>query len=256
LASFVSNEASPKGGDDQTVFVRIAGDIVQASVDATGELLHRRGYRTYVGTAPLRETLAAALARMLAEKNVKPDCLWDPFCGSGCVPLEWLQFWLGAPADGDRTFAFEQWPTHDAETYRQWLDSRPEKPPLPLTVFGSDIDQAAIDSATSNATRCSLDHSCNWMVGDFESFVDRIPPGTPILTNPPYGIRLGGKDSYVRLMRRFEDMLARRTDLRPVVMLVPMPTRPWQPNLDWRSVCTFHNGGLPVQALRLGEPNI
>lgn len=255
LETFASNETAPTVGNEQTVFIRITGDIVQASVDASGDLLHRRGHRTYVGTAPLRETLAAAMVRMLDTKAASPPALWDPFCGSGSLPLEWLEYKLGLPAGRDRAFAFEQWPTHNVEGYRQWLGSRPTATPLPLVVLGSDIDPNATRIAESNATRCKFEQNCTWMTGDFESFVERVPLGSSILANPPYGIRLGGKEAYVRLLRRFEDMLARRSDLRPVVILVPMPTKPWEPALDWRTMGKFHNGGVPVQALRLSEPN-
>jgi len=254
LAPFVSNENQANGHEPQTVFIRITGDAVQASIDASGELLHRRGYRTQVGTAPIRETLGAALVRMLEPKATSAT-LWDPFCGSGCLPLEWLESKLGAPAGRDRTYAFEHWPTHDAVLYRQWLDTRPARRALPLAAFGSDIDQAVIEIAESNSARCQLEAASHWSCGDFEAVLAQIPLGTPILTNPPYGNRLGSKESYVRVLRRFEAMLARRSDLRPVVMLAPLPSRPWQPKLDWQVVGKFHNGGLPVQALRLAEPN-
>ena len=252
LAPYVAGPDVANGDTTQTVFVRITGDIVQVSIDASGELMHRRGHRTFVGTAPLRETLAAALVRMVDLPLLGTPALWDPFCGSGCLALEWLDKKLGVAAGRDRLFAFEQWPIHDAAAYGQWLPGRPLPAPRPLVCFGSDIDSSVLVSAESNAKRHGLESHCNWLHGDFESFVDRIPVGACILSNPPYGSRLGDKRSYMRLMQRLEKILARRRDIRPAVILVPLPCKPWQPTLEWQPVAEFYNGGLRVQALRLG----
>ena len=109
----------------QTVFVRIAGDIVQPSIDASGELLHRRGHRRFIGPAPLRETLAAALVLVLrSSTDAAKIALWDPFCGSGCIVVEWLESLLGWSSGRDRTFAFEQWPVHNAQAYARWIENR------------------------------------------------------------------------------------------------------------------------------------
>src|SRR5690606_4141691 len=90
--------AARRGGDGQAavpaqkIDVRIVKDWVTVSVDASGERLHKRGYRTHVEDAPLRETLAAAAARMLGGLSPAPiSQVWDPFCGSGVLGLEWLQ---------------------------------------------------------------------------------------------------------------------------------------------------------------------
>jgi putative N6-adenine-specific DNA methylase len=240
------------GAESQTVFVRIAGDIVQPSIDASGDRLHRRGHRTHIGVAPLRETLAAALVRMLGSAPNGPMfSLWDPFCGSGCIAIEWVERQLGWSCGRDRAFAFERWPTHDANRYIRWLNSRVLPAAPVVRAYGSDIEEGVLVSAQSNAVRSMVEPYCTWMCGDFESFVDALPRGTAIVTNPPYGIRLGNLDNYSHLLGRFEALLAIRTDLRPVVVLLPNPLRPWRPRLDWQVVAKFRNGGLHVQVLRL-----
>ena len=249
----ISPSTTAGAGHDaqQTVYVRITGDRVQPSVDASGERLHRRGRRILTGRAPLRETLAAALIRILLRSTTGPVVsLWDPFCGSGGILLEWVESRLGIPAGRDRTFAFEHWPIHDAAQYAEWLSNRTPPRAEPALAFGSDIDRHALAAAQGNAEK--LNHAgFVWHAGDFESFADAIPPGTAIVTNPPYGVRSLDRAAYGRLLRRFEDLVSARADLRPVVMLLPDPFQPWVPRLPWQRVAQFYNGGLAVQVVRL-----
>jgi len=245
--------AGASGPGVQSVYVRITGDCVQPAIDASGEPLHRRGRRTFVGVAPLRETLAAALVRMLAQAQSElPSRLWDPFCGSGSILLEWAESKLRLAAGRDRHFAFESWPIHDAAAYAAWLGLRDHEAAIPLSSFGSDVDAQVLAAAKANAERCPPTQ-CNWHRGDFEAFAESVPQATPIVTNPPYGLRLGDRNSAAQLMQRFELLLKRRTDLRPVVVLLPDPARPWQPRLEWERVARFHNGGVRVQVLRLAD---
>ena len=253
LGPFEAAESRASRAECQTIYVRIAGDFVQPSVDASGELLHRRGHRTHVGEAPLRETLAAALISMLGQARADaPRTLWDPFCGSGCVAIEWVERKMGVSAGRSRHFAFESWPIHDSIRYEKWVAMQAAPHACTVHAYGSDIDEAMIVAARANADHAMIGPNFTWVCGDFESYVDSIPRGTAIVTNPPYGVRSGNAREYRRLLGRFESMLARRADIRPVIALLPEPLRPWQPELDWHAVAKFYNGGLRVQALRLG----
>ena len=239
-------------GASQAVYVRITGDCVQPAIDASGEPLHRRGRRTFVAVAPLRETLAAALVHVANQASLPTvPRLWDPFCGSGCILLEWAESRLELAAGRDRSFAFEHWPIHDAAAYTAWQQERGDRVPAEVQALGSDIDARALEAAQGNAARCSLERYCTWHCGDFESLADQVPLGTPIITNPPYGVRLGDRHATAQLMQRFESLLARRPDLRPAVVLLPHPFRHWKPSLAWESVARFYNGGLQVQIMRL-----
>ncbi len=243
----------PSGSEVQTIYVRIAGDIVQPSVDASGDRLHRRGHRTHVGDAPIRETLAAALVLMLGHTGPeKPQFFWDPFCGSGCVVIEWIERQLGISAGRDRRFAFENWPIHDRDRYAEWSANRATRRTQVVHARGSDIDAAMVAAARFNADHAAIGPNCTWLCGDFESCVDSIPLGSVVVTNPPYGIRSGNTVEYRQLLDRFESVLLRRFDLRPAIVLLPLPLRPFKPALDWRVLAKFYNGGLRVQALRLG----
>jgi putative N6-adenine-specific DNA methylase len=93
----------------QLIVVRVARDQVTVSIDSSGDLLHRRGYRLAVGLAPLRETLAAGL--VMASGWDLNSALLDPFCGSGTICIEAAQMALGIPAGINRRFAFMNWDT-------------------------------------------------------------------------------------------------------------------------------------------------
>lgn len=210
---------------DLRIFVRLQRDRVQVSVDAGGARLHRRGYRTHVAPASLRETLAAALVRVGVDAAPEARVLWDPFCGAGTIALEWLESQLGRPAGVRREFAFERWPTHPAETYREWAASVPRESPTDALgryrVIGSDQSSRSLDAARANAAAAGLDASCEWTLGDFEEASRHVPEGALVITNPPYGVRIGTGDQRGDVLVRWGRLLERRRDLRPVVQLLP-----------------------------------
>lgn len=239
---------------DQTVFVRLDRDQVEVSIDASGDLLHRRGYRTHMVNAPLRETLAAALVRIAQKDKASPSAMWDPFCGSGTVMLEWL-----AAAQGytpiKRGFAFEKWPTfrphatsfaetctaQNAITYRAGERH----------AFGSDINERATSAALSNADHLGARPDVDVAQCDFAEMAAQVPKGSVIITNPPYGKRLGNNRDVLALYRRFEQLLKTRRDLRPVVMACGCLPFVQTMTLPWKPIATISNGGLKVVLLRL-----
>jgi 23S rRNA G2445 N2-methylase RlmL len=205
-----------------------------------------------VGRAPIRETLAAALA-MLLERQGGTGPVWDPFCGSGTLLLEWLALVTGTAPGARRRFAFEQWPLHDADAYARWVaerDSAPRADVGQVQVFGSDVSEAAISAARSNAQRAPWAKTTEWWAEDFRQAAERIPPGTRIVTNPPYGVRMGRGRS-AQVLTAFEELLAARMDLRPVVLLCGDPDYLARSRLGWREQLAFKSGGLPVRALSL-----
>lgn len=245
-----------------TVFVRIERDIVQVSVDASGERLHRRGYRTHIGEAPLRETLAAALVRVAetachsrSGTATESAHLWDPFCGSAAIALEWLAMRAHEPSGAHRRFAFEQWPIHEPSLYAEWMEFELAKPkPLttaPPLAYGSDASAKVLRAAKHNAQAAGLADACRLIHADFEEAAAQIPVGALIVTNPPYGVRLsriGLEKSYAR----FERLLSARTDLRPVVVACGFAPYLERSGLNWRKVADIKVGGLPVQLVVLG----
>jgi putative N6-adenine-specific DNA methylase len=178
----------------QLVVVRLAEDRCTVSVDSSGRLLHKRGYRQAVAKAPLRETLAAGLLMASGWDKVSP--LLDPFCGSGTIPIEAALMALGIPPGINRRFAFMDWPNFDQaqwqDIYRQSsIVHGQSQPPI---ILASDRDAGAIKMAQANAERAG--------VAEFIEFkcqaVSYLAPPAGlgwVVTNPPYGMCLSeGKD--------------------------------------------------------------
>ncbi len=170
-----------------TVKLRIADDLCTLSVDTSGDSLHKRGFKTYVGKAPLRETLAAGF---LAQCGFRPDePLVDPMCGSGTFVLEAAELAAGLWPGRARDFAFQQLATFDPVAYGALT------PPAPrasvLRFYGSDRDDGAIRGAVANAARAGLSDWCRFTRAPIS---DAAPPDGPpglVMVNPPYGARIG-----------------------------------------------------------------
>jgi putative N6-adenine-specific DNA methylase len=237
---------------DLRVFVRLQRDRVQVSIDAGGPRMHRRGYRTHVARASLRETLAAALVRVGRDAAPNARTLWDPFCGAGTIGLEWLEAQWGRPAGARRRFAFERWPTHVEDAYRRWVErvvhEAKTAPPVSYRVIGSDQSSQNLDAARANAAAAGASEVCEWICGDFEEVAGRIPEGALVITNPPYGVRLRAGDGRGDLLTRWGRLLQRRRDLRPVVQLLPTAARVAVGAHRIESVFRTSNGGIPVAA--------
>ncbi len=171
------------------VLVRIVDDVVEVSVDASGDALYRRGWRRDVGEAPLRENVAAAVLRFAGWQPTEP--LVDPMCGSGTFPIEAATIALGLPSGKGRRFAFESWPEHDAESWNRFR-REPHRGGAEPRVQGSDRDERVIRAARSNADRASVGSKVRLGVCDVAS-VER-PAGPPglVVCNPPWGERIKG----------------------------------------------------------------
>jgi putative N6-adenine-specific DNA methylase len=177
---------------DVLLFVHLARDVASVYVDLSGESLHRRGWRTHIEEAPLKETLAAAILRLSGWDRVAP--LVDPMCGSGTIPIEaWLWSRDVAPGILRERFGFERWACHDASAARAVASLREEArarmkregPPI----LGSDVSEAALVTARKNA-RAAGAH----VRFERQSVRDVRPTDPPgfLVFNPPYGERLPG----------------------------------------------------------------
>ena len=175
---------------EQLFVVRVDHDTVTLSADSSGALLHRRGYRLATAKAPLRETIAAAM--LLASGWDAQTPLVDPMCGSGTIGIEAALLARRMAPGRNRSFRFEGWPGADAGSWRSVLDAArsEELPRAPVPIVVSDRDAGAVEAATANAERAG--------VADDVTVVQRPlsameTPGSAgwVITNPPYGIRVG-----------------------------------------------------------------
>ncbi len=233
-------------GRVQRVYVRIERDWVQVSIDASGPL-YRRGYRTHVGEASLRETLAAVAAQLLLQHDPTVVRVWDPFCGSGVLALEWELSRRAAPAHPG-PFPMDSWPIAAGRERAEASDAPPLVPEQGSWLWLSDVNPRAQAAARHNARNAGLLQHCQFLTLDFDQAAAKVPPDTAILCNPPYGVRLGSEAAARRTLRRFEQRLRARPDLRPVLVLCPwerLGQRQWLP---WKPLAQFPNGGVQVSA--------
>lgn len=180
------------------------------NIDLAGGSLHRRGYRKGAMDAPMQETLAAAMIHASGWSGERP--LYDPFCGSGTLLCEALMKVTNTPAACFREhFGFEQLPDFDAAAWKK-VEAEAKAKIKPLAdglLFGSDCDRDAIETAKENMKTFATDG--NKVTFAHQRFQD-IPElkNVTIVTNPPYGIRLGDSDTVALLMKEFGDFLKQR----------------------------------------------
>jgi putative N6-adenine-specific DNA methylase len=187
----VEDPASPA---PQIVVVRFQRDICTISLDSSGSLLHKRGYKTAIAKAPLRETLASALLQ--ASGWDRTSALIDPFCGSGTIPIEAALTARNIPPGIGRPFGFQTWPRFDPSVWDGLLKTvRKSQKESDVQIIGSDRDEGAVASSRANAERAGL--SAGAAVFARKTVSEIVPassgPGW-IVTNPPYGKRIAGRD--------------------------------------------------------------
>ena len=193
---------------DVQLFVHIVKDRATVYLDYSGDSLHEHGFRQQQGTAPIKETLAAALVRYSGWDRNSP--LVDPMCGSGTLLLE-AGLWAArrAPGLSRGSFGFERWADFDATAARRMSELRDEAKqaalPLTLSLIGSDTDARALEAARVNAETAGL--RVNLRLAPAASAAPSADAGG-LVVNPPYGERLSKSASLHQelgtLLRRFD----------------------------------------------------
>ena len=181
--------ALPESGPVYKLRFALRKNTVEMMLDTSGDGLHKRGYRRHATLAPIKETLAAAIADL---GRVRRDTLvQDPFCGSGTLVIEAAQKALNIAPGLHRHFAAENFPLVPAEAWRLERQKAIEsaRPDAAFTGFGFDIDPAAVELARANAKLAGAGERCRFEVQDVRDY--RPDPDATVLTNPPYGERLG-----------------------------------------------------------------
>lgn len=193
VRSRLCQEEGEETGMVQTLMVRGDNDHFQVSLDMSGPLLHRRGIKEYVISAPLRETLAFAMLKRTGYQA--GDILLDPMCGSGTFSIEAAMIRSHVPPGFFRSFSFEAWPGFQPKTFHHLKKKAEEDFILSrdTEIFASDMDPKAVDAVRKNIVHHEF---LRVIQADQTDFFDLSPQGISrtqgiILLNPPYGKRLG-----------------------------------------------------------------
>lgn len=190
----------PEDGALFFVSVSVHSDLVRVLINLSGESLSRRGYRTWNGEAPLRETLASALVSLSPWGKDLP--LWDPCCGTGTIPLEAAFLASGRAPGLRRSFAMERYSfcrDLPVEDLRRRAEAEESQAPLPL-IGGSDLDPAALDLAFRHRKQAGFSSGVEFRTLPLQS-LNLEPERGVFLCNPPYGERLSDRKSCQLLYR-------------------------------------------------------
>jgi len=178
-------------------------------IDTSGDGLHKRGYRPLAHSAPIKETLAAALVILSRWYPFGKEVIIDPMCGSGTIPIEAALIALNIAPGINRNFFAEKWPFIDRKKFDQVraeaLSLQKHETPDIKCIFASDIDRKNIEISRENANRANVKHIISFSERNVEDLTsDEIINWTKseralIVTNPPYGERLMEKDNALEL---------------------------------------------------------
>lgn len=191
----------PETGDMYQIQFSIIKDRAEVYLDTTGAPLFKRGYRPGHVAAPLRETLAAGLVGFARYRG--RDAFYDPFCGSGTIPIEAALIARNRAPGLHRSFAAQSWAFAPA---RVWKDAAEEAKSLEYHgeyhIFASDADPRAVALSRENARRAGVEGDITFSVADARAIVAPAEKGV-IVCNPPYGERMLERDEARTLYRAF-----------------------------------------------------
>ena len=200
---------------DIRIQVRQHKGRVTVSLDISGESLHRRGYRTGQGTAPIKENLAVALLLRASWPAMAAEggALLDPMCGSGTLIIEGAMMAADiAPGMLREHYGFDQWIQHDAELWQRLIDEAHQRKAtglenLKLDIRGYDANPRVLEYTTQNIENAGLDEHIRLAHKPIDQFGKPTAERGLLLTNPPYGERLGEVDELIPLYQKLGTVL-------------------------------------------------
>ncbi len=180
-------------GADIMINVHISGHDIILSLDSSGESLHRRGYRKAQTEAPINEVLAAGIIMLSGWDGSVPFV--DPMCGSGTFVIEAALIAAGIfPGIFRRHFSFENWADFDAELLDRIYNDDSCDREVTVPIVGADISPRAIEIARENARNAGVLKYINLEVRPLARWEQAPQPAGVVVTNPPYGKRIGADD--------------------------------------------------------------
>ena len=187
----------PETGVKFQLHFTILNDQVVLSLDTSGPGLHKRGYRAVGNDAPLHETLAAGMIQLTRFRG--REYFWDPFCGSGTIPIEAALIAKNRAPGLNRHFAAEEFPWMPKEAWENAkTEARDKEFHGKYTIMGSDADPSCVSLSFANARKAGVADCVTFRDGDATK-MDLPAAGGIIVCNPPYGERMMEQQSAQRL---------------------------------------------------------
>jgi putative N6-adenine-specific DNA methylase len=201
LGEAYGREILPENGTLYQIQFSLMKDTVMLMLDTSGQGLHKRGYRAVGVTAPLRETIAAAMVMLAGYRGKDPFC--DPFCGSGTIAIEAALIAKNRAPGLSRSFSSQKWSWIPTDA---WLSAVEEAMDLEFSgtydIWGGDLDPQAIAIAKSNAVKADVEDLVRFELADARQFERKESYGR-IVSNPPYGERIMERQEAEMLYRDF-----------------------------------------------------
>ncbi len=242
---------------DLRLHVRLSKDVATIALDLAGEPLHRRGYRARGVAAPMKENLAAGLLLRSGWPAIAAEGggFVDPLCGSGTLVIEAALIAADiAPGLLRQRFGFERWVLHDAPLWSQLraeADAARARSPLAAgRIFGRDRDGQAVRAARENAERAGVAELIDLQPGELSQLMKPRQPTGLLLTNPPYGERLGEVESLRGLYSELGQVLRERYVGWKAGVFTGNPPLGKLLRIEARRTHSLHNGPLECKLLR------
>jgi 23S rRNA (guanine2445-N2)-methyltransferase / 23S rRNA (guanine2069-N7)-methyltransferase len=242
---------------DLRINVHIAGPRITVSLDLAGESLHHRGIDRAGSSAPLKENLAAALLRIAGwPSRAATDPFFDPLCGSGTILIEaaWIALDIAPGLERERIGA-EGWRGHDRRLWERLLtearDRREAARGRGVRIAGSDASETAVRTARENLDRAGISRHVRVDVRDLHDVEAPWSGNGLIVTNPPYGARLGEAGELGPFYEALGDVLKRRFAGWSAWVLSGNPALAKRIGLKAASRHVLHNGPIECRFLEI-----
>ncbi|WP_299944104.1 bifunctional 23S rRNA (guanine(2069)-N(7))-methyltransferase RlmK/23S rRNA (guanine(2445)-N(2))-methyltransferase RlmL [uncultured Microbulbifer sp.] len=249
-----------KHNPDLTVALRLQREKLDIAIDLSGDSLHKRGYRTQIGAAPLKENLAAALLLRAQWPRIAAEggALLDPMCGSGTILIEAALMAADiAPGLFREQFGFESWLNHQSDIWNHLREEALQRRAAGLEkdlpeIRGYDADARVLFAAEANIARAGLERRVRVRCRSVAAF--KVPshravkPGL-VLTNPPYGERLGDQEALRETYAELGRQLKVEFPGWQVGIFTGNPELGYSTGLRSHKHYQLYNGSIPSQLL-------